>query len=785
MRRYSKHPIPVFISCTAILLQIFETASATTSAEMDWRKTNEATQCKGHYEETKIDTTKKVNASAKSAVHIEGNSTTLKGDVVLTHKNQQLKADLLIIEAKTEVYTAEGRTQLRQPGLLLKGDRIKGSLVDNTAVIENSHFLLHGNRIRGSAKKISKSQNDELTIEKGKFTTCEPNNNLWQVTGESIVLKRAKGYGIAEDVTLKIKNAPIAYFPWFRFPIDDGRQSGFLSPSVGHDSDGGTDLALPFYFNIKPNIDATYTIRNMHRRGLMHEGELRYLNKRSENLMALAYLPSDNTFDGREIIVPSVEFSGQKRWLAHFTHRGNFGNWSSRVNYTSVSDIDYFQDLGSFTNTESRLDRAVGQNDRPAILRSGHLSYKSKNWGGAIELRSFQELNQLQTKQPSILPRLSLYGQHRISNLKFSGLAQLTEFDKSDNSPKGNRVVFDAQIELPFRRPWGFIKPSVRTIHRDYRLENTGAIARETASLTTTLSSVDLGLTFVRETDLRGKRFRQTLEPRLYFLNVQEKFQDDLPSFDSTPITPSYSSLFSNLRYTGYDRIGDSNQMAIGLNTSYYSISGAPIFSASVGQVLHFEDRKVNFGITEGTDPTANSSPLFVTLKTEYRNFNISAKYEYDEKTTRSNRGYVSVRYANTVGAILNFTYALTDSSIQRDRFLRPEEESDITFVWPFGNKVNFIGRWNYAWDSRQTIESLLGVEYNACCWKARVVFRRNLKEPRRIGITMPNDEIGYYTDRRADSGIYFELQLLGLASLGGRLDSLIRDSIPGFTRSQ
>ena len=65
------------------------------------------------------------------------------------------------------------------------------------------------------------------------------------------------------------------------------------------------------------------------------------------------------------------------------------------------------------------------------------------------------------------------------------------------------------------------------------------------------------------------------------------------------------------------------------------------------------------------------------------------------------------------------------------------------------------------------------------------MVLRRHLKEPRLIGATMPSGELEYYTDRRADRGIYFELKLRGLASLGGRLDSLIQDSISGFTRSR
>ncbi|MEK9822963.1 MAG: hypothetical protein VW840_12390, partial [Gammaproteobacteria bacterium] len=137
--------------------------------------------------------------------------------------------------------------------------------------------------------------------------------------------------------------------------------------------------------------------------------------------------------------------------------------------------------------------------------------------------------------------------------------------------------------------------------------------------------------------------------------------------------------------------------------------------------------------------------------------------------------------YRSSRGAALDLTYTMTDESVQRAFKTRNEEETDISFVWPLNAAWTLLGRWNYGLDNRQTIESLVGVEYNDCCWRARIVYRRELEEPRRYRIEMPGMPTQFVTDRRADSGIYFEFQLKGLASLGGRLDSMIQDSIPGF----
>ena len=247
-------------------------------------------------------------------------------------------------------------------------------------------------------------------------------------------------------------------------------------------------------------------------------------------------------------------------------------------------------------------------------------------------------------------------------------------------------------------------------------------------------------------------------------------------------MTPSYDSLFRENRYTGYDRIGDADQIALGLTTRYFSKMGKPRLSASFGQIFYFNDRAVNFGSTPGSDPQTDTSPVFASFYANYRNLDVNAQYEYDTDTEQSNRGYISLRYRRGDEAILNFTYSMTDSKVQRSRLIRPEEETDLSLLWPVSRQVNLIGRWNYGLDKEQTIESLLGVEYNACCWTARVLFRRNLEEPRRTSIRTINGATEFVTNRRADSGIYFEFQLRGLASLGGRLDSLIQNSIPGFS---
>ena len=789
MIRQLRHIGPLFLSVYAFSTPVL----ADSAAEIDWRITSKPGRCQGEYVDgsIKTDTTERtgstppITASGNSALHVEGHSTTLIGDVSVHQGSQSLLGEFFTMDVQTEHYTVEGNVRLRQKGLLIQGARVEGNFYTGTAAIDSASFLLHDNRLRGTATFLEKNEQDRLTITEGDFTTCEPDSNTWAIRGKEVELIKAQGYGIARHATLRIKGVPVAYSPYFRFPIDDSRQSGFLWPSIGHDNDGGTEVTIPYYFNLRPNLDATYTPRSIWKRGVMHEGELRHLNNYGKNLLAGTFLPSDDEYneDERTTSTSTSGFDKNDRWLAQFTHKGRAGPWSSSVDYTSVSDRDYLDDLGGFTNTSSGFSNNLSNSREPALLRKGTVSYNTISWQSTLELRNFQEISSIESNKYEILPRLTISGSKSFGQIKSSALLQATVFDNpSDKKTEGSRIVADISGSAPFHNSWGHITPGLRYIHRNYRLDDERPGTRDDATINTGLASLDMGLTFERHTSVWDKGFYQTLEPRLYYLYAQEKFQDDLPVFDSLIITPGYDNLFRQNRYVGYDRIGDANQVALGITTRYLDeTTGAQRLAISVGQIFYMDDRTVNDTDFPGNNPLDDTSPVFISLTTQAMGLDLRASYEHDTEHNLSNRGSIALRYISDNHAIFNFSYSMVDKLQQRTP--RNREETDLSFRRPLGesNAWSLVGRWNYGWDEGQTIESLFGVEYNDCCWRTRVVFRRYLKSPRTVRISQPGSATKSFKERRADSGIYFEFQLKGLGSLGGRLDNLLNNSIPGY----
>ena len=786
------HPLRFLVNSLATLgLGLLGASAYGDAAALDYQPVPTGA-CRGSYVEPAWQPLSEANAAdqgisveADSGRYVEGGSTKFVGKVQISSAQQQLSASTVTYDDQTQTYQASGEVVVRQPGLLLTGASAEGSLSAGTAALKEASLLLHQSRLRVAAGQIARSEDGRLIIDNSKATTCEPQGNTWAIHSRSLTIYPSKGYGVAKGMALRVKGIPVAYFPYLHFPIDDTRYSGFLLPSIGQDSEGGLDLAIPWYFNLAPNYDLTYALRSVWKRGLGHEAIFRHLSKRTSNQLGGAYLPDDDAHGGGD------------RWLGYLQHSGSYGNWSSQLNYASLSDVDYLRDLGNPTLGRRVQKGTAGSAYAPALRRSGALAWRRQGWQARLELQSFQSLSRLQPNQYEILPRFSARWRGRLAKLEVDSVMQLTRFDQRASQGEaepvtGNRYLLDTRAALPLRAAWGFFTPTVMLTHRSYDLE--GAVTgRDSPEITTFRASLDAGLVFERETRLLGSPALQTLEPRLHLLYAEEDFQDDLPQFDTASLTPSYSQLFKNNRFSGYDRIGDAQRISIGLSSSLSSLkTGRHLLTANLGLATYLEDRQVRLADRQ-LRPKAEASPLFFSLAANFTpQLSTQLSYERDPDLSRSNRGFFSIKYRSDNKRLFSLLYANTNHEVQRDsqyQHFQNEEETRLSFFWPLTQssaqggapRWHLVGSWNYGWDENKTIETLAGLEYNSCCWKLRLAFRRHLKDPRLVVSQAADGSPMTHFTQAGESGVFLEFQLKGLGSLGRRLDSLYEDTIFGY----
>ncbi|WP_434560582.1 LPS-assembly protein LptD [Pseudomonas sp. Z5-35] len=755
---------------------------------------------------------------------------TLAGDVVMRQGSMQVEAD------EASLYQAENRGELsgnvrvRDNGALIVGDHADVQLDTGEAKVDNAEYVMHKSRIRGNALYAKRAENAIIRLKDGTYTTCEPGSNAWTLKGNNITLNPATGFGTATNVTLRVKDIPVLYTPYIYFPIDDRRQSGFLPPTIGSGSDTGFLLVTPYYFNLAPNYDATLYPRYMSKRGLLMEGEFRYLTPTSEGQFGAAYLNDEN--DDR---------SGQTdydktRYMYNWQHKGGLDSRVlTEVDYTKISDPYYFQDL--------QTDQ-IGVESRDHVNQQGAVSYRGDTYTARLNVQAYQMATISNITPYDRLPQITFNGalpQHP-GGLDFAYSTEFVRFDRdlrtgnyideNDNAERfldtnvfglaratGDRMNLAPVVSLPMNASYGFIKPSLKYQYTQYDLDLDSQGKADIATqgpegdrLNGTYSSsqnrgvpiasIDSGLYFDRDTQWFGKNYRQTLEPRLFYLYVPEKDQSDIPVFDTSESTFNYSSLFRDNRFTGSDRVGDENKLSLGVTNRWIEENGFERQRISVGQALYFKDREVQLpGIDARTRDDAHSDVSPYALEYEYRwnrDWRTTAEYNWDPDTHSPRSGSAMFHYQpeDNPNKVINAGYRYRNDQIRYDQttgqwqvgggdYGTPGQpgyvkdyykikQHDFSVIWPIVPQWSAISRWQYDYNRNRTLEAFGGFEYDNCCWKLRLI-QRYWVDYEEFSQAAPENEKG-------DRGVFLQIVLKGLGGLtGAKVETFLDKGIQGY----
>ena len=690
---------------------------------------------------TPTDSSGHIDLQADTAQASDGNVFTLEGNAVVLYGQQQLEADRIIYRQDENILTAEGDIRFVAPGLTIDGedatlnpDTEKGNLNNITYTLPHAHG-------RGSAAVLNLEDRYNQQLEQASYTTCPPDNHDWLLSARQVDLDRAEGVGTARHAKLAFKDVPILYTPYITFPIDDRRRSGLLVPRIGQTDETGTDISVPYYWNIAPDKDAIITPRYMSDRGLMMGGEFRYLNAHNEGTLSAEYLPSDDRFGNKDRSLVAIEHSGNP-----------WPRVKTSIIASNVSDDNYFEDLGEnlVSTSQSNLERTA------------EATYYGRSWDLGLKVQDYQTVDPALTREDrpyKQLPQIAFNAapQRRLLGLKFDAHGEATYFKHTvDDFIKGTRIDVQPRLSLPVHRAAWYIDPAVSVRHTSYDLDNVAAGEDDNPSRTTPVASLDAGTFFERTSRWGQTDFVQTLEPRLFYLYVPDKNQDDIPVFDTGDYDFNFWTLFRENRFSGPDRMGDANQLALALTSRFLDPgNGVQRFSASLGSLFYFRDREVTLpGEPVETDDSSNIIGE-VTLNLA-RNWSARSELQWNPHDSETARNDHRLQYRAGPRKLVNLAYRFREDI---------QEQTDVSFLWPLSQSWHVVGRWYYSLRDRETIETLGGLGYESCCWSAQIVARN-----------YANDD----SDSR-NTAVFFQLELKGLSKLGKKVDSALEHGILGY----
>ena len=642
-------------------------------------------------------------------------------DVVLVYGDQRLETDELIYDPVSGEVELPGWLEYSDALFSMRASSARYNTNNSTGRFDGVRYHVAGAEGAGNAAVIEMLNPEQARVQGFDFTTCDVTDPDWQLIAGDVELDFEQGVGTARNARLEFKGVPIFYSPWLSFPLNNERKSGFLYPQLGTTSDNGIDIAVPWYWNIAPNMDATFTPRLIADRGALLGTEYRFLTERQGAVFNFDILPDDDQDDA-------------DRWLGRIDYRARLADaWSARLNFNRVSDQDYFLDLGN------ELGDSVVQ-----FLRSD-LSFvgRGQNWTLTSTFDTFQVLDQavLDVNEPyNRLPRIEFDGNWPLpGNLNFALDSEAVYFDR-DTGVTGFRLDMLPELSWRLVRPGWYVEPALGLRTTAYSLEE-APTEDDTPTRFQPIVSFDSGLIFERET---GSGNLQTLEPRIYYLYVPRENQDDLPVFDTRELTFGFSQLFQTNRFAGADRQADANQLTLALTTRLLEDeTGSSIIDASIGQIVYFNSPDVELpgqaldaGDTSATVAEVNWRPS--------DRFLVSAGLQWDSEDRETDVAALGISWRGQDARQVQLGYRYRVDEV---------DQVDLRFRYPVTNNLNLISRVSYSFEDSTALELLGGIEYESCCWAIRASMRR------------------YVRDRESEkrTAFFVELHLKGLGSLGRR----------------
>ncbi|HEV2614285.1 MAG TPA: LPS-assembly protein LptD [Gammaproteobacteria bacterium] len=741
---------------------------------------------------------------------------TLAGPVVVTQPGRIVDAnsvELVSVNGDYKTAKLKGHVVLREKGKIAIGKEADLDLQSQSYSFSDIIYrLLIGNFLSAWGKASNATQPpDGITVLKNvTYSTCPPKSRAWEMSAHTITLDQASGRGSAYNAIFYMQRIPVFYTPYINFPIDSRRQTGLLYPQFYFGGNSGAGMGLPFYWNIAPNYDDTFTPTYLDKRGFMFDNLFRYLTESNKGTIDLTVLPNDWAFrqfqstakyqvpPGTPGLADLPELSPTRSYFNWQDTTQWDKHWSGGLNYARVSDDYYPTDIGGV--------QTAAQNQ---LLQQGQITYKASSWQFLGNIQTYQTLhpvNQaLVLNQYSMLPQLlfTSYLPQDANRFSPSWSAEFVNFSEAPTPgagivpPSGKRINIIPGVSLPLADSKGFITPAVQFEMTQYTLGDQMPGFSNQITRTVPIMDIDSGLHFERDTHLFGDDFNQTLEPRIFYLYVPYQDQHQIPVFDSSIQPFTFNQLFLTNRFNGSDRIGDANQISFALSTHFYSkATGDEKFSAGVGIIKYFEDRRVTLCQTVGctdplysvgsTSPTAVTSPL-VGQATYHFNPVWSATVDgsWDPEIAQTQNSSINFQYMPAVNHIVNVGYSYVRYG---DYFLLPGQSSQInapltslnskfnlseptaSLVWPLMSHVNLVASWSYSWNQNHSLAYFTGVQYDSCCWALQTVVARNY------------DGLDSFGTPQFSTGVYVQVVFKGLAKLPvNDPTTLLLNSIPNY----
>ncbi|WP_337879801.1 LPS assembly protein LptD [Rheinheimera sp.] len=688
---------------------------------------------------------------------LQNQTAVLEGHIEISHRNTLMTASEARIDQQKQTLSATGGIEYYSPGLKVSSSDFQASLKQNSVDLGQANYRLTEQSGRGFAERLQ-ARDKHIELSHASFTTCPEQDQSWALHAQSILINNEAGWGEAWHSVMKIGDVPVFYLPYMTFPVSEKRKSGLLFPKIGSSQKLGLDLEAPYYLNLADNYDATLTPRYMSKRGAQLKSEFRYLTSEHQGMVQLEMMPEDNE--------KPAGFGG--RYLSHLSHSGDLSErWRASIDFTDVSDDAYLTELGSDYSNQSDTQ----------LYRQASLNYFGDTIDSQLRLQGFETLGNYASSYAA-LPQLDVQSAAPMplgAGLQFLWSGQYVHFKNDDAIiHSADRLHLEPTLRWPLLTPAMELVAETSLLHTQYQQDSNQDLVAVDEDPSRTLPKVRLNAKFNLERELEwdNKAALQTLEPQIQYLYMPYRDQSAIGRYDSTRLQDDYYGLFRENRYSGLDRIADTNQLTLGVTTRFYDQQDTELFRFSLGQIVYLED-------AQSIDPVAGEmvqadSVLASELLWHWRKgWYLNTAVQYDASTERLVKSSASIDYIADDNTVLQLNHrysrAVSDYEV---------EQAGLLGTTPINDQWKLVASYYRDLNQAQMMEASFGLQYEDCCWAVRLVARRQINTNLEQAVNDPQLAPSF------DNGIAIQFVLKGFGqSAGFSVADMLSDGIFGYRR--
>lgn len=650
----------------------------------------------------------------------DGSVLLARGNVRIRRDAWTLYADEVDVDQSEETFIARGSVLLFDGGNQIQGSLLEYNYGTGQGVVYDAQgFLLPATTF--SAKELYRDDERTYRLVRARYTSCavcEPPPHSWEFRAAEVTI-HPEEFAWGTHGTLWAKGIPVLYVPIYRHPLGE-RQTGFLSPSYGQNSEEGFIFGEEFFWAISDSQDATLGVIYRSKRGVSPTVEYRYMLEDGMGSLNAEYL------DDRE--------EDKDRYVVQFRHQQDFTRaLSAKADINVRSDEDFPEEF------------AVGFRDRTNLVNSssGYLTYALPRHAVSLAGEFFETRDEdAPDADDSLLrgPELTVTSLSQPlwegSALLFEQGSNLVYFERKEDISV-TRLDLHPGLSLPIPVT-SYITLTPRAAFRGtFYSQGAKDIEGDAVNRQMLESGAELSSRLFRTFPVRGERLRairHTVEPKVAYLYIPEVEQDDLPQFDGTDFISPQNRFFLSLtnRLSASMREPDGSRRRFEFLTLTVETSITPdpqkrTFSNLFLDSLQPED--ITQAVEGERTPIPGRPGFSKATERDFANIvarmsitppwpvslDVSGSLNPETSEIETGNGRLSASYEDVASFGLGYTFS--------------QDGKQEAWIGEFGltvfegARLTYVGRY----DAKREVfsEHQAGLIYQTCCWALNVIYTR------------------------------------------------------------